>query len=192
MVKVFYDLETTGLNYKKHSIHQLAGLVEVDGEVVETFDIRMAPHPKAEVTPEALKTAGVTEEQIQAYPPQIVGYKKFTAMVEKYIDKYNPTSKAFLVGFNNRYFDDPFLRMLFELNGDQFIGSRVWSDTIDVLVLASEYLQDRRHLMPSFKLKRVAMTLGIAVDQTLLHDGVYDVQLTREIYRIVTGKVMEL
>jgi DNA polymerase-3 subunit epsilon len=192
IVKVFYDLETTGTNFKKHSIHQLAGLVEVNGEVVEEFDIRMAPHPKAEVLPEALKASNVTEEQIRAYPAMVRGYNVFTVMMSKYVNKYDNTSKAFLVGFNNRYFDDPFLRMFFELNNDQFIGSLFWSDSRDVLVMASEYLEDRRHLMPSFKLKRVAKELGIPVDETRLHDGVYDVHLTRQIYRIVTGREMEL
>jgi DNA polymerase-3 subunit epsilon len=40
--------------------------------------------------------------------------------------------------------------------------------------------------MPSFKLSRVAKTLGIEVDEDRLHDADYDVYLTREIYKTVS------
>lgn len=29
IIKVFYDLETTGVEVKKHSIHQIAGLIYI-------------------------------------------------------------------------------------------------------------------------------------------------------------------
>jgi len=35
---------------------------------------------------------------------------------------------------------------------------------------------------------RVATTLGIKLDKKALHNASYDVVLTREIYRIVTGR----
>lgn len=37
MKKVFLDLETTGVKVNKHSIHQIAVLIEIDGEIVESF-----------------------------------------------------------------------------------------------------------------------------------------------------------
>lgn len=55
IIKIFYDLETTGLDERKSSIHQLSGSVEVNGELVESFDIRMSPHPKAVIEKAALK-----------------------------------------------------------------------------------------------------------------------------------------
>jgi DNA polymerase III subunit epsilon len=191
-ILAFYDLETTGLNYKQHCIHQLAGIIEIDGQVVEEFDYKMAPHPKAKVEKEALDKGRVTEDQVKAYPDQKIMFLKFKQMLNKYIDPYNPKQKAHLVGFNNRFFDDPFLRMWFELNGDQFIGSWFWNDTLDALVLASQYLLHRRADMPSFKQSRVAKELGLDVDEGKLHDALYDVQLARGIYRIVTGLDIEL
>jgi len=192
MIKIFYDLETTGTDHRKHSIHQLAGLIEVDGIVVEEFDIKMAPHEKAIITPEAMHVCNVTEEQIRAYPNMFIAHTKFKRILEKYIDKFNPKHKAHMIGYNNRYFDDPFLRKHFELCEDQFIGSWFWTDTIDVLCLASQYLLERRPGMPSFKLKRVAKELGIDVIEDDLHNALYDARLTREIYRIVTGLEIEI
>ena len=192
ITKIFYDVETTGVNYKKHSMHQLAGLVEVDDEVVETFNFKMRPHPKAEITPKALRICGVTEEEITAYPPAAVTHRKFKNMLSRHVNTYDTASKAYLVGFNNRFFDDQFLRKHFELQEDDFFGAWFWSDSLDVFVLASEYLIDRRQDMSSFKLHRVAITLGLEVDKSKLHYAFYDVNLTRQIYRIVTGREIEL
>ena len=187
MIKVFFDVETTGVNPKLHSIHQLAGCIEVNGEVVEYFDIRCKPYPKAQIDPGALKVCNVTEAQIMAYPDMKIAYKQLILMLSKYIDKFDTKNKAHLVGFNNRFFDDVFLRVFFELNGDLYIGSWFYTDSLDCIVLASQYLLDRREGMQNFKQGTVAKELGIEVDKTRLHDARYDVELLRKIYRIVTG-----
>lgn len=192
IVKVFYDLETTGVNPKRNSIHQLAGMVEVDGGIVETFNLKLAPHPNAEIEAEAMEVGGVSAELIKSYPPYQEGYMQFKSTMAKYINPYDRTEKAWLVGYNNRAFDDLFLRKLFELCGDIYIGSWFWADTIDVLCLASEYLIERRSGMRAFKQGVVAEELGIEVDPEKLHDAVYDVEITRNIYRIVTGKDCEI
>ena len=191
-VKVFYDVKTTGTNVKKHSIHQIAGIIEVNGKVAETFSLNTRPHPKAVYDPAALEVGNVTEEQLRGYPEMAVAQMGFVSIICKYVDTYDSKDKAWLIGFNNRGFDDVFLRAWFEQNGDKYIGSLFWNDTRDCLVLASEYLEDRRHTMPSFQLKRVAMELGIVVNIDKLHDAAYDVELTRKIYRIVTGKEIEI
>ena len=192
MIKVFYDLETTGTDWRKHSIHQIAGCIEVDDEVVEWFDIKSRPHPKAIIEPEALNVCHVTLGQITGYQPMGEAYQQLINMLSKYINKFDNKDKAYLVGFNNRGFDDFFLRKWFEHNGDQFIGSWFWNNTLDVLVMATEYLIDRRVGMPSFKLKRVAKTVGLHVDEDRLHDALYDIELTRSIYRIITGRDVEI
>lgn len=192
MIKIFYDTETTGTNYKLNSIHQLAGIIEIDGDIIEEFDFRMRPHEKAIITPEALKVCNKTLEEILAYPSYKETYRAVKKMLDAYIDRYDAKNKAKLIGFNNRSFDDDFFRMFFELCGDTFFNSYFWSDSIDVLVLASHYLEDRRPEMPTFKLKRVALELGITYDKSELHGAPFDAMLTRQIYRIVTGIDLEI
>ena len=41
--------------------------------------------------------------------------------------------------------------------------------------------------MENFQLKTVAKFLGVEVDETKLHDAEYDIYLTIEIFKIVTG-----
>jgi len=192
IIKIFYDVETTGTDPRKHSIHQLSGLIEVNGEIVEKFNIKSRPHERALYEPAALRICGKTEEELKAYHSMHIAHSSFKKMLSKYIDQYDPSNKAYLIGFNNRAFDDIFLRMWFELCGDNFIGSWFYNNTLDTLVLATEYLIPRRIDMPSFKLKRVAKELGIEVNEEALHDASYDVVLTRQIYRIVTGLDLEI
>ena len=179
----YYDVETCGLKPNLHSIHQLSAIIEIDGRVVETLDLKMRPHPKSKIEPMALSTCGVTEEQIRAYPDPVQQFKRLKAVLAKYVDPHNPKDKMFRAGFNNAKFDNEFLVTWFALNNDESHFMYFWPDCIDVMVLASSYLAPIRHTLPSFKLHRVATTLGITLDNTKLHNALYDVELTREIHK---------
>ena len=187
MKLLFFDLETTGTNPGKHGIHQISGQIVIDGVVKESFDFHVQPNPKALIEEEALKVGGVTREQILAYPPMQQVYQEFVAMLGKYVDKFNKKDKFFLVGYNNAAFDNQFLRGFFLQNGDVYFGSWFWSNSIDVMVLASAYLATRRPEMENFKLSTVAKTLGIVVNDDSLHDAMYDIELTKAVFDIVTG-----
>lgn len=186
--KLFFDLETTGVDERKNSIHQMSGWIEMDDEIVDKFDWNVRPHPKARIDEEALEVGNVTEEQIQSYAPMEEIYARLIKLLGKHIDKYNSKDKMFLVGFNNRSFDDKFFRKFFEYNNDPYFGSWFWSHSIDVMVLASEDLIKERTKMKNFKLATVAKQYGIEVDSDKLHDSNYDLELTRDIYRSITGR----
>lgn len=182
MKLLFFDLETTGTNPARHGIHQISGIVEIDGVEQERFDFKVRPNPKAEILDEALAVGGVTREEIDAYPPMEEVYCKLVALLSRYVNKYNKTDKFFLVGYNNASFDNQFLRGFFLQNGDNYFGSWFWSNSVDVMVLASQYLLADRQLMPNFKLSTVAAQLGVVVSEDKLHDALYDVDLTRDAY----------
>ena len=181
----FFDLETTGTNPARHGIHQISGMIEIDGVEQERFDFKVRPNPKAEILDEALAVGGVTREQIEAYPPMGEIYGKLTDLLSRYVNKFNKADKFFLVGYNNAAFDNQFLRGFFLQNGDNYFGSWFWSNSIDVMVLASQYLMGERHLMSNFKLSTVASQLGVTVSEDKLHDALYDIYLTREAYHLM-------
>nr|DAJ89854.1 MAG TPA: DNA polymerase III subunit alpha [Caudoviricetes sp.] len=186
MKLVFFDLETTGTNPGKHGIHQISGQIVIDGVIKETFDFHVQPNPKALIEDEALKVGNVTREQILAYPPMQQVYQEFVSMLGKYVDKFNKKDKFFLVGYNNAAFDNQFLRGFFLQNGDVYFGSWFWANSIDVMVLASAYLATRRPDMENFKLSTVARTLGVDVQSESLHDAMYDIELTKAVFDIIT------
>lgn len=186
MKLLFFDLETTGLNPAKNGVHQISGEIIIDGISKEKFDFKVQPNPKCIIEQEALDVAKVTKEQILAYPPMIDVYVKLTKMLAKYVDKFSKADKFFLIGYNNASFDNQFLRGFFLQNGDQYFGSWFWSNSLDVMVLASQHLLEERTKMENFKLATVAKQIGINVDETKLHDAGYDISLTRAIYEYVT------
>ena len=99
-----FDLETTGVNPGKNGIHQISGEIVIDGVSKEQFDFHVQPNPKAIIEEEALKVAGVTREQVLAYPPMRQVYSEFVAMLGKYVDKYNKKDKFFFGRLQQRGF----------------------------------------------------------------------------------------
>lgn len=184
----FFDLETTGIRPNRHGIHQMSGSIVIDGIEQEAFNFHVRPNPKAVIDPEALAVAGVTEEQILAYPPMEEVYQQLITLLSRYIDRYDKQDKFFLVGYNNAAFDNDFLRGFFLQNGDKFFGSYFWANTLDVMVLATAHTLPIRAELPNFKLSTVAAHMGIVVEEDKLHDAHYDIFLTRALYDKVCGQ----
>lgn len=132
MKLLFFDLETTGVKFWRNGIHQIGGIVDIDGQEAERFDIRLAPNPAATIEQEALDVAGVTLEQIQSYQPMEDGYRQLVGILSKYVNKFD---------------------------------------------------------MENFKLMTVAKTMGIEIDENKLHDATYDIELTRDIFYRIIGKM---
>ncbi len=178
----FFDLETTGLLHWKNGIHQMSGCIDIDGVTKEIFDFKVRPNPKAIIEQSALDVAGVTKEQVEAYPTMQEVYKELIEILSKYVDKFDKKDKFYLIGFNNASFDNQFLRAFFVQNNDNYFGSWFWSNPLDVFIMATPKLMSVRHEMENFQLKTVAKKLGIEIDESRLHDAVYDIEITREIY----------
>jgi DNA polymerase-3 subunit epsilon len=187
MKYIFCDTETSGLDPSKHALIQIAGLIDIDGEIKESFDIRMQPFKNQFLSKESLKVNGLTFEDISKYVKPQEGYNQFIEILSKYVSKFDKSDKFFFVGFNSS-FDDTFLRQFFVNCEDQYYGSWFWWPTIDVATFAMEFLKEERSKFPNFKLATVAKSLGIDVDESRLHEALYDSILTRSIYRkIVLG-----
>ena len=106
-------------------------------------------------------------------------YKQFVDLLSKYVDRYNKKDKFFLAGYNIASFDNSFLRAWFIQNGDKYFGSWFWSNCFDVMVLATPYLSEKRAEMENFKQGTVAKALGINVDDSKLHDALYDIEICK-------------
>lgn len=182
----YYDVETTGLKYWENAIHQISGMIEIDGKVMEEFDFHVRPYENAVISKEALDVSHVTVEQIMSYPSIDEVHMNIISMLSKYVDRYNKKDKMFLVGYNNASFDNNFFKALFDHAGDKYFHSWFWSVPLDVIVLSQQKLMNIRPDMENFKLYNVAKTLGISVDDEKLHDAFYDIYLTRSIYKMVT------
>jgi DNA polymerase-3 subunit epsilon len=186
MEKLFvFDLETTGVKYWRNGIHQISGMIVIDGDIKEKFDFKVQPNPKCTIEDEALVISRVTREQILQYPEMKSVYTEIISILEKYVDKYNKMDKFHLVGFNNASFDNQFFRGFFVQNGDNYFGSWFYPDSLDVYVLASMYLLSEREKLLNFRQSTVARYLVIEVDEDILHDAEYDISICYEIFKKV-------
>ena len=152
------------------------------GTNVEPFNFKVQPFPGDEITDKALSVSGTTREQIATYKEHQNVYWDLSDKFDDAVDKYKKTDKMFFVGFN-AIFDMNFMFNWFEKCGDAYFGSYFFYPPIDVAVLAGHALMDRRAQMKDFKLATVAQELDIRIDKTRLHDAMYDIELTRDIYR---------
>ena len=142
---LFFDLETTGVKFWRNGIHQIGGIVDIDGQEAERFDIRLAPNPAATIEQEALDVAGVTLEQVQSYQPMEEGYRQLVGILSKYVNKFDKRDKMYLVGYNNAGFDNSFLRALFQQCGDKYFGSWFYPNCMDVYVMVTPYGRKKRY-----------------------------------------------
>ena len=183
MKRLYIDVETTGFNPYKNGIIQIAGIVEIDEVEIESFSFDCNVFEKDEISDKALEVNNKTREQIAEFEDPKEVYSKLINIMEKHINRYNKNDKFAFVGFNAS-FDYDFIRAWFKKAGDNFgIGSWCWNPYIDAMTIAFHFIGEERHLMENFKLDTVAGALGIEVDENELHDALYDVKLTRQIYR---------
>lgn len=148
----FIDIETTGLYPEKDSINQLAYIYRENGKIIRKADLKGD----------------------NIYPRLIVDLASF-------VDKYNKQDKMYFIAYNAQ-FDNSFVREMFLQQNDKFYGSYFFSPHICVMQLAAFKFM-RKQLRPeSFKLADVCKYFKINVDDTKLHDGMYDITLTKDLY----------
>lgn len=186
-MKLFFcDLETTGVRAYTHGVVQISGEIwtrmSTTGLVKqESFNLRAAPFEEDVIDLRALEVTGLTKAEIQEYPrPQDV-FKDLKRILKRYVDPFNKMDKFFFLAYNAP-FDENHLRAFFKKNSDPYFGSWFFWPSIDVAVLAADYLRYERKDMMRFKLSDVAERLGIEIESSRLHDALYDVELTRKIY----------
>lgn len=196
MKLAYLDTETGGPN-PNHALLQISGAIEIDWEIKEKFNFFLRPYPDdPEITKEASDKHGITKEVILNHPEKFEDplsvYNKLIRLLDKYVNKFDKLDKFNLVGFNIIGFDDPVLRRFFERNNNQYYGSYFWYPPIDVMAIYGADWAPYRSRLPNFQLLTVARAAGVNVDESKLHDGIYDIKITRELfirrYRQVSGE----
>jgi len=192
---IFIDVETTGVNPECNGLTQISGCVQVDNDIMESFDYFVRPFPQDVIESTALEVTGIDRRQFLppehpehlAVPGQLFEdpkeiYVRMHSLFKKYVDQYDKSDKFQFVGYNAHSFDMPFMRRFWEKNNDRFFGSWFWYPCLDVMLVWAQILQPVRHELSNFKLATVAKYSGIDVDESRLHDSQYDIELTRELW----------
>ncbi len=184
---LWFDLETTGLDFRKHGIIQIAACVEKEGRIVDAFNEKQKPDPMKVIDEKALKVNGHTAEEINTFQDSKACYLSFNRFLERNHVRGDKETRYIPAGYNSR-FDLEFLSQYFE---EQSAGPYAfWEhlqfnpiDPFPVIVLLNRY---GKLNLESCKLETACKHFGIVIEKA--HDANSDIMATREL----TQKVMEL
>jgi DNA polymerase-3 subunit epsilon len=177
---LYLDTETTGLDPKTNALIQISGIVTVEGDHEREFDFHLRPHPQALIDPKALETNRLTEEDLLV-PERLehkAVYKKLKSIFLTYINRYDKTDKFYLVG-QNVHFDYGFLLALWERNQDQYLGSFIHYQKIDLIAITAALKLAGRLPVENMKLETLCRYFSLGEQ---LHDSLDDIRKTREIF----------
>jgi DNA polymerase III epsilon subunit-like protein len=187
---VFFDLETSGLDYKKHEVIQIAArAVDENFRGVDRFAARVT-FDKEKADPDALKINHYTEEAWASALSPHQAAADFGAFLSRHATirmtskAGNPYRVAQLAGHNVASFDFPFLRALFYRDDDRFLPAGFI--TLDTLQLAAWTFRvaQPENAPENLKLGTLAEFFGIEVDaEAELHDAEADVAVNVAVAR---------
>ncbi|MDJ0753294.1 MAG: helicase C-terminal domain-containing protein [Ardenticatenaceae bacterium] len=164
---VIVDLETTGLDARRNSILEFAGLVLEDGEVIDEFETLLRPQDK--ISAEITEITGITPEMVEDAPSLFA----VRARIRRLLSDYP------LVG-HNVGFDAGFLHQ-------DNIG--LTNPPIDTLTLATILLPG----LPRYNLEFLAIHLNLPLPEGGQdHRAMSDALLTAELLMILRERALQL
>lgn len=182
---LLFDVETTGLDKEKCAIIQIAGLIEIDGEVKEEFDIKIAPFEGAEINQDALDVIKKTEEEIKAYQDPIKGYNQFKNICLKYVNKYDKHDKMAIVA-HNISFDFDFLVNWSRRSGDSYLGSFIDFKKQFCTLRVVQGLKYVGVFPETENNKLVTLCEKLNISFTgMAHDALFDIRATHKLYKAI-------
>jgi DNA polymerase-3 subunit epsilon len=175
MKKFYFDTETTGVNPGVNDIIQLAGIIEIDGDIKEKFTFEMQPFNYDNINQGALDTHGITIEKMKTFMNPKEAYSKLIDIFDIYINKFDREDKFIVCGYNVR-FDIDFLNSFFKKNSDNFLFSYI--GTVKDPFPVFGYLKSLEKIKTEdLKLGTMCKYFGISLDNA--HDALADIEATK-------------
>lgn len=183
---LWLDCETTGLKPEVNDAIQIAGIFDIDTIPVEEFNMFVQPFDFDAIEEAALRVNGRNVGELRTFEPPSLVHERLGGILDKYIDKFDRSDKAF-IGGQNPGFDRDFLKAFWEKNDDKYFGS--WFDyhIIDLCGFSLAFhikgivnLTDPSTERISVRLGNVARAFDL--EQKEPHDALDDIRLTRKIF----------
>lgn len=111
-------------------------------------------------------------------------YKNLIKFLDSIINKYDKEDKAYFIAYNAK-FDNDFIRELFNKNNNKFYGSYFHNPVIDVMQIASYKFMIKNRKPINFKLGTLCKYFRIKINDEKLHNALYDIRKTKELYNIL-------
>jgi len=188
MKLLWIDTETTGLNAVRHDIIQLAGMVVIDGKVVDEFDLKCAPYDIDAVDAKALQVNGIKRDDLMKRPNPKDTLDVFVNRLDQHVNRFDKEDKLICAG-HNVGFDLDFTFNWFKKGGNDYFYSYADYHKLDTVPLAMWTNMMRLTNFKSYKLESLCNDLGIEIVGA--HDAMVDVKAARALIRKLSSILRE-
>lgn len=187
VIYAWIDEETTGLDPEKNDVITLSVMIEINGKIDKSINLKIQPHSWENIDDEALKVNGITREEMKTFDPPDIALDKLLTFFSKYVNKFDKKDKFYFAGYNVKKFDIPFLEQFFIKCGDDYFWSWFQPQKLDVFdaihfFYMAGYFRDCENL----KLSTIANKMDIPLNA---HDAKSDIMATRAICYKLLDKI---
>lgn len=153
---LWLDTETMSFEQNQADIIQLAGMLEVDNEIVDKFNYFIRPACIDYIEPDIWKFhkehLGISKNDIMNFPDQLEVFEQFKSRLNGYVNVKDKFDRLVISGYNCG-FDRNKLLAWFKHNGDNYMFSYFSGRMLDVYHILAFLLDDLA--LPSFKLENI-------------------------------------
>lgn len=186
MINCFFDLETTGLDPKEHTIIDAYFGFEAKGAIVAEWSGHIQPMPGRVIDSKALEANKRTMESLGQGMLPGIACSEIKGQFMRFVSPRDRGTKVTLIGYNSASFDIPFFKDWSIANGwHDFYKYFSWPG-IDVAILAEDYLGEQWPHLSRWRLKEVSERFGLTYDESRGHGAKYDALLTRDLYHRIS------
>lgn len=190
MKKVLWlDVETTGLDCKKHGLREVGFIIEIDGVEVDkgVFKINPFTYTTKDVVIDdyALEISKVSIEDLESYDRVSYCFKELMNKLVKYVN-VNDKNDCFVIAGYNVAFDIGFIKEWFKEMGLQDSYKDLFHyKSLDVFSIVFALRHIGLNSAENDKLETMCNYFGIGIEA---HNALSDIEATKKLYELICEK----
>ena len=190
MKKVLWlDVETTGLDCRKHGLREVGFIIEIDGVEVDKGVFKINPFTyttrDVEIDDYALEISKVSIEDLESYDRVSYCFKELMKKLVKYVN-VNDKNDCFVIAGYNTAFDIGFIKEWFKEMGllDSYKDLFHYK-SLDVFSIVFALRHLGINSAENDKLETMCNYFGIEIDA---HNALSDIEATKKLYELICEK----
>ena len=190
MKKVLWlDVETTGLDCRKHGLREVGFIIEIDGVEVDkgVFKINPFTYTTKDVVIDdyALEISKVSIEDLKSYDRVSYCFKELMKKLVKYVNVNDKNDCFVIVGYNVA-FDIGFIKEWFKEMGLQDSYKDLFHyKSLDVFSIVFALRHIGLNSAENDKLETMCNYFGIGIEA---HNALSDIEATKKLYELICEK----
>ena len=190
MKKVLWlDVETTGLDCRKHGLREVGFIIEIDGVEVDKGVFKINPFTyttkDVEIDDYALEISKVSIEDLKSYDRVSYCFKELMKKLVKYVN-VNDKNDCFVIAGYNTAFDIGFIKEWFKEMGllDSYKDLFHYK-SLDVFSIVFALRHLGINSAENDKLETMCNYFGIGIEA---HNALSDIEATKKLYELICEK----